>query len=261
VGAYALVFPAFVFLERPGLGVGHFFYIPIGLLALASGPRIGVLAGAVATVLFAAGVFLNPYVPPSDLATAGTAIRLITFVLAGSVLGWFASRNRALFASLQELAYRDFLTALPNARAFEDEISHRIALEDTFVLLLVDADGLKTINDEKGHQEGDRCIRDVSDALRRATRREDHVSRLGGDEFAVIASAHGYATAAEIGERLEASLQAVGRSASIGFANYPDDGRDREELYRAADRRLYERKPSRRSKAPALHIVAGENPD
>src|SRR5215211_7233547 len=79
VGAYALVFPAFVFLERPALGVGHFFYIPVGLLALASGPRIGALAGGIATILFAAGVFLNPYVPPTELATAGTAIRLITF--------------------------------------------------------------------------------------------------------------------------------------------------------------------------------------
>jgi diguanylate cyclase (GGDEF)-like protein len=252
IGAFLVVFTGFVFLERPGLGVAHFFYLPIGLLALASGPRIGAIGGALATVLFAAGIYLNPYVPPSELATASTAIRFFTFVLIGSAFGWFARGNRELFESLQAQAYQDFLTDLPNARAFHEELAGRIASKEPFAVVLVDADGLKAVNDEAGHDEGDRMLRDIADALRRSTRREDLVSRLAGDEFAVIMESRASMDAAELCARFEEAISAIGRRATVGFGQFPEDGNSGAELYRAADRRLYERKPSRRTKRPVF---------
>jgi diguanylate cyclase (GGDEF)-like protein len=254
-GAYAVVFVAFVLFERPGLGVAHFFYIPVGLLALSSGARTGAAAGGLATALFAAGIFLNPNVPPTELPTASTAIRFVTFVLIGTAFGWFASRNRSLFDDLQALADRDFLTGLPNARCFEEELSRRLALGDRFALLLADADGLKAINDEHGHDEGDRLIRDVSQALQQATRPGDHVSRVGGDEFAVIAATDGRAAALHMCSRLEEVVTGAGHLVTFGLAIYPDDGEQKMMLYRAADRRLYERKPSRRSQAAVFRIA------
>ena len=75
---------------------------------------------------YAIGVYLNPDVPVAGLPTLATGIRSITYVSVGLVVGFYASRNRALTARLSELmdelhvlADRDVLTGLPNTRAFE----------------------------------------------------------------------------------------------------------------------------------------------
>src|SRR5712691_5480930 len=63
---YAGVLAASALWERPGLGVAHCYYVAIALVALATGPRRGVLAGFLATGLWALGVLLNPAVPPAE---------------------------------------------------------------------------------------------------------------------------------------------------------------------------------------------------
>jgi K+-sensing histidine kinase KdpD len=112
-------FLAFVFYERPGLGVGHLFYISIMLAALATGPAIGAGAAVAATAMFASGVLLNPHIPPSEVLTTSTGIRFVTYMTVGIVTGYFAKRSRLLMGELQLLADRDALTGLPNTRAFE----------------------------------------------------------------------------------------------------------------------------------------------
>ena len=119
-------FLAFVFYERPGLGVGHLFYISIMLAALATGPAIGAGAAVAATGMFASGVLLNPHIPPSEVLTTSTGIRFVTYMTVGIVTGYFAKRSRVLMAELQLLADRDALTGLPNTRAFERAIGERL---------------------------------------------------------------------------------------------------------------------------------------
>src|SRR5262249_44512348 len=108
------IFVAFIFYERPGLGIGHFFYVSIILVALATGPVLGAVAASVATGMFATGLFLNPHVPTSQVLTTSTAIRFVTFMTVGVVTGYFAKRNRLLMGELHLLAERDALTGLPN---------------------------------------------------------------------------------------------------------------------------------------------------
>jgi hypothetical protein len=65
VGSAAGIYGAFLLYETPGLGIGHFYYLPILLAALATGPWLGAFAGVGATVLYATGVVLNPAISTS----------------------------------------------------------------------------------------------------------------------------------------------------------------------------------------------------
>jgi predicted signal transduction protein with EAL and GGDEF domain len=121
--SFAVVFFAFVLYEQPGLGIGHFFYLPIALAAMATGPRLGASAGVAAAGFYAAGMLVNSDIPSTDVLTGSTLIRLVTFVSIGALIGLFASRNRAMVDELRILAERDVLTGLPNTRAFEAAIT------------------------------------------------------------------------------------------------------------------------------------------
>ena len=87
-------------------------------------------------------------------------------------------------------ALTDSLTGLPNRRAVLDELGRmlaRCARDGTPVLVgLIDLDDFKTINDTRGHQQGDRFLRQISQRLAAAVRATDMVGRIGGDEFAVL---------------------------------------------------------------------------
>ena len=232
---------AFLLWERPGLGIGHFFYVSIALLALASGPQMGVLGGLLATALYALGIVLSPHIPPTDVPTVSTLLRLVTFTGIGLLIGWFAKRHRVLVDELRVLAERDFLTGLPNTRSFEAAIGRRLEDGHPFALLIGDMDGLKRINDEHGHSEGNDALQRLAQALGSALEPGDDIARVGGDEFAVLTTARSSDEARRLAEVLE---RAAGADAAItfGWASYPQEGANALSLYRAADERLYARK-------------------
>src|ERR671936_1419958 len=86
--AYFATFVSFLLFESPGLGIAHFYYLAIALLAAATGARGGALAGALATALYLAGIIFNPHVPTTNVPTWATVIRLLTFTLLGLLIGW-----------------------------------------------------------------------------------------------------------------------------------------------------------------------------
>ena len=239
---YGAIFGGFVFVERPGLGLGHFYYVPIALLAFVGGPYAGVAGAILATTLYDVGIMLNPNVP-SVLPVEQTVIRLITFGLLGVVVGVLARSNRRLVDELGKLASRDRLTGLPNTRAFEAAIDQRLERGAPFTLLVGDGDELRRLND-LGRDGGDEALRRLADRLRSARRTEDEIARIGGDEFAVLASSDG-GRGRDLAIGLERDLALDGDSVTFGWATFPDDGESALALYRAADERLYARKVSR----------------
>jgi diguanylate cyclase (GGDEF)-like protein len=241
LATYVVVFFAFLLWERPGLGLGHFFYLSIALLALASGPQMGLLGGLLATVLYALGIALSPHIPPTDVPTVSTALRLITFAGIGLLIGWFAQRHRVLVDELRVLAERDFLTGLPNTRSFEAAISRRLDAGRPFALLIGDMDGLKRINDEHGHSEGNDALQRLAKALGGALGPEDDIARVGGDEFAVLTSARSSEEARHAAAQLEKAASSHA-AITFGWASFPQEGENALSLYRAADERLYARK-------------------
>lgn len=254
--SFAIVFLAFVVYEQPGLGLAHFFYLSVALTAMATGPRLGAAAGIAATMLYVCGVLLNSNIPSTEVLTGSTAIRLITFVSIGALIGQFANRNRAMVDELRVLAERDILTGLPNTRAFEAAITKRLETGRPFALLLADMDALKELNQEAGPSAGNEALRRVADRLSRSLAAEDQIARVGSDEFAVLASVATLDEAAELSTRLEWVLSSQGTKATFGWAVHPQEGENALAIYRAANERLYARKVMRgylRSAKP--HVV------
>jgi diguanylate cyclase (GGDEF)-like protein len=243
LAGFAIIFAALVLFEVPGLGIAHFFYLPVAALALTGGVRRGICAGLLASALFSLGIALNSAVPTvTQLTSVSTPIRILTYTSIGALIGWFAAHDRELVSRLQLLAERDFLTGLPNTRAFEAAIARRLAEGRPFALLLGDMDGLKAINDVKGHAEGNDALRRLAEMLGSVLRPHDEVARVGGDEFAVITALPGGEEAAAAAARLEAVLEGQGVRITFGWSLYPAEGENALSLYRAADERLYARK-------------------
>jgi diguanylate cyclase (GGDEF)-like protein len=241
----AFVFAAFLVYERPGLGIGHFFYLSIALAALAGGAALGAVAGAIATGLYVAGVLINTHVPSHEILTAGTITRGVTFVTIGALIGWFASENRSMVDELRVLAERDVLTGLPNTRAFESAINRRLNTGRPFALLLADMDALKDFNREEGFTAGNDALRRLADRLASSLGPEDDIARVGSDEFAILAAVPNTDGAARLASRLERMLADDRTKATLGWAAYPQEGDNALALYRAASERLYARKVMR----------------
>lgn len=153
---------------------------------------------------------------------------------------------------LQDLAYHDTLTRLPNRALFYERLNQsfkRANRNSTKVgMLFVDLDNFKQVNDTYGHESGDILLRELAHRLCRCVRDADTVARLGGDEFAIVIEdlkdqAPLFLIAEKIKQSVSESVIANGKSfsisASIGIAVYPDDSQDCEELVRKADEAMY----------------------
>lgn len=150
----------------------------------------------------------------------------------------------------KDLAYTDALSGLPNRRAFEDRAARLRDFSDAkpLAVLMMDLDGFKQVNDLEGHEAGDRILASMARAIARGLREGDFVARLGGDEFAALLPRTNLEEAETLAERLRASVQDAGSSASVtssfGVAMLEDDVR--RALLRA-DVALYEAKNSGRN--------------
>lgn len=248
---YAAAFLAFIAFESRSLGIGHFFYLPVILVALASDALGGVLAGLFAAGLYCAAVVLDPRLPSRDALTTQTGIRAITFALVGAVVGLYASRNRELVAKLQHHATNDFVTGVRNVRAFDEEIRRRFAERTLFTLALVDVDELRRINEVHGHREGDAALRRVAGVLAAVAEPGDLVARVGGDEFALLTTLRPDALP-ELAERLNGLLGPELHVTLAGLA--ATDAETADDLFKKADDRLFAAKLVRPSR-PQLTVV------
>jgi diguanylate cyclase (GGDEF)-like protein len=167
-------------------------------------------------------------------------------------------RTNALQASerrLQEFAYVDALTGLPNRHAFNEYFQKLLAVSGqqrtSFALILIDLDGFKQVNDTLGHDAGDMVLSVAAGRLAQAVRQGDFVARLGGDEFAILLPGlPDKAAVAPICDRavngmakpvrIKRSHATVG--ASLGAALFPDHGTTQDALYKQADLALYDAK-------------------
>lgn len=156
---------------------------------------------------------------------------------------------------LEELAYIDHVTGIPNRFYFQKEIEKIInsssRYKQKFTLLYLDLDNFKHINDEYGHQIGDSFLKKVASILNEQIRTMDFLARLGGDEFAIILP-HLFQYN-DINDLLVRILQAyrqpicieqykLNTSVSIGVAIYPEHGSSINELLKNSDTAMYQAK-------------------
>ncbi len=166
----------------------------------------------------------------------------------------FTTRLIALLET-EKAVRQDPLTHLPNRLAFNEILEGALArlarCGEEFVVLMLDLDRFKEVNDQLGHPAGDEFLIQVGARLRRCTREIDIVARIGGDEFALIAAnVTKPGEALEVAERLVAAFdepfhiegREIVSSTSIGMALAPRDGNTPNDLLKHADVALYRAK-------------------
>lgn len=167
----------------------------------------------------------------------------------------------------RRMAHEDPLTGLPNRRAFDVALDDAVAAERPFSVLLIDVDRFKAINDTFGHTTGDRVLCDIAARTRDRVRATDTLARIGGDELALVAPDASAAGADRLAATLHAAVagllpaeDAPPVTLTISRASFPDDGSDREELLRTADRRLHAVKDERPAATRRGAVAPGPGP-
>jgi diguanylate cyclase (GGDEF)-like protein/PAS domain S-box-containing protein len=151
-------------------------------------------------------------------------------------------------ARIEQIAATDYLTGLPNRRAFLAGVEAMLARGLPCALLFIDLDNFKPVNDIHGHSTGDAVLIEAAARLQRETPPDATVARLGGDEFAMLlpGSTGVEAVAGQILRALSAPVAVEGVvaeiGASIGISRSPEQGQDTENLLRTADMAMYHAK-------------------
>jgi two-component system cell cycle response regulator len=170
-----------------------------------------------------------------------------------------AIQNAHYVERVKQLAYLDGLTGIFNRRFFElrimEEIERARRYATGMAVVMADIDAFKHLNDEFGHLLGDEVLRQVSSLFHQQLRKIDVVCRYGGEEFAVLLTQTNAEQAVAVAEKLRRSVESyqfpgVPRTVTIsaGVAAYPEHGKTRDEMVRAADNGLYAAKLAGRNR-------------
>jgi len=208
------------------------------------------------------------------LETAGFRARslphamTVTFLI-GAPFGVFVmmvmSMQRNLQDKLAQIAATDFLTGLPNCRSFLNDAGQDGQRKG--VVLLIDADHFKAVNDKFGHEVGDRCLQAIGAHLKASLRKGDMVGRIGGEEFAVYLRDPTPDEAQIVAERICSRVTldgegsgkaAISVTVSVGAAEHMP-GSDLEAALRHADDALYRAKSNGRARIECASAIEQAN--
>jgi len=162
---------------------------------------------------------------------------------------------------IQQMAFHDFLTGLPNRKLFSDHLGIALANaqrnKNRIGIAMLDLDNFKDVNDTLGHDVGDLLLKATAERLSAALRKGDTVARFGGDEFVLILhDMEGMEAALQIAEKIVERFHKpflidthqLVVTTSIGIAVYPDDGTDEGTLLKNADIAMYQAKQAGRAR-------------
>lgn len=248
----AIAYLAVTFLIRQATGGPESIYamlvlLPILWLAVyGSNLEVGLGIAGIAVALLGP-VFLVP-------GAEAQLPRALLLTVAAGVLGYgvqkLFTRLRAHSDQLIVLTHTDPLTGAANRRAWDEELALTLARSEggriPVSVAMIDLDHFKAFNDARGHQAGDRLLKETTAVWRSRLREGDTLARLGGDEFAVLLPRCSLDAAAGILERLCTDLP-VGQTCSTGLATW-DAFETPDELIARADAALYRAKQSGRAR-------------
>jgi len=178
----------------------------------------------------------------------------------GRLTGWRGvasnvTREREAAQRVTVLAFKDAVTGLHNRHSFQIRLGQMVASQAPCVVMCMDLDGFKTVNDALGHDIGDELLKGVAERVSEVLRPQDLLARIGGDEFGLIFDGiHNADDAANIATRILASLRVpcevggatVPIGASLGIVLMPRDGRESDVIMKHADLALYAAKAAGR---------------
>ncbi len=212
------------------IGVGTMISVPVGPGRDTSADLA--TAGGVLLVVDERAIRPNPAIP-----------NLLELLAAHA---WTSMNRLETLRKLSEKASSDPLTGLRHYGAFGERLATAAATRTA--LLAIDVDQFKQLNDEYGHQAGDRVLVSLARTLQSALRSGDELYRIGGDEFAAVIEVQRPEEALAVAERLVVAARRIGRTVSVGVALRAPDESAADTLHRA-DLALYEAKRTGRDAA------------
>ena len=236
---------------------GFYLYVALAASYFLPGHHLRAVIAAIAVA--AAVPLLEDQGAESLVRWAYVAAGTATMAL---VLRSARKQARDYAAQVRKLALVDQLTGALNRRGFEAranaELSRARRHEQEVTVIYLDLDGFKQVNDNLGHAAGDVVLRRAAISMGATLRGEDVLARVGGDEFVALLGLVSTEHAGSVADRLTAAIRRVAVqdegsahvSATTASATYPLDGQTLDELMRAADTRLLERKRSRQPARP-----------
>ena len=239
----------------------HLYLLPIITSALTLGQMVTLLqVGLIAACYLFLGYSTS--VTFLSIITAGNfATDLAPMLLVAYITTMLSQDILNAMARIKLVSETDALTGALNMRAFNSIAVRECALADRynriFALLMIDSDNLKKVNDNHGHDAGDRLIRLIVASIKRDLRITDVTARYGGDEFVCLLPETPAEAAAEVAERIRQGIAAtplvsgadsIPISVSIGVAAYPEHGENFEAVSKSADRALYASKAQGRNR-------------
>lgn len=252
-----------------------FFFIPSPLEPDRAGLRQAMVAplrgesGVIGSLLIGNRLTEGTAFTDEDLRLLETLANHAAIALENGQLEQSLAELSRLKEQLRYQAFHDPLTNLANRTLFLDQVNERIAAAEEGILpvvLFIDLDGFKVVNDTLGHTAGDRLLVAVADRVRGMIRTGDVAARLGGDEFALLLEdapdlQRSVAVCRRLLEALRVPLQIDGQeiaiSASIGMAAARPDGGRADDLLRNADVAMYAAKADGRNRyavfEPTMH--------
>ena len=234
----------------------------LSLTCLRQDARLALVTGVMAIAQYAAIVIWIAARVDLDRATADRALfgafawsnqvtRIALLAVAMAINMAIINTSRRYWRD----SVHDSLTGLVNRRYAEKRLEEALAAArrsgQELVLALMDVDRFKQINDVYGHAAGDRVLRTIAGALRHAFRSSDVLSRFGGDEFFILFPESDPSATLDRLAQFHATLSIsdpVPTTISIGVATWPADGDGADELFAAADKRLYQAKEAGRAR-------------
>jgi len=244
--AYAAVFVVNLAYGRPGLGLGQIFYLPIVLVALASGPIAGAGSGFLAFVLYGLSLVLTSQLDLDGTTETQLGIRLATFTIAGAIVGYFSARGRSMLRDslhvLEELlliARRDVATGVSTGARFADVVERQLARRRPVVLLVGELESearpLSLLKDE-------RQLREALALVAAHLGPDDELARVGSSQIAIAAFGRDARWGRSAAAELEKTLRGSGRDATFGWAASPGEGTDVLALFHAAGTKVSARR-------------------
>jgi diguanylate cyclase (GGDEF)-like protein len=181
----------------------------------------------------------------------GQRVRSLVSLLAAEAA--VAIERADLLARLEAVARTDDLTGLANRRAWDEHLPRELSRahrdEQPLCVAMLDLDRFKEYNDERGHQAGDRLLKQVSAAWREMLRPSDMLARYGGEEFGLVLPHCSIEKGMEVVERLR-EYMVSGQTCSAGIAMW-DGEEPADRLVSRADSALYEAKAAGRDRSVA----------